>query len=113
MAASAITYLEGYLFDPPLAKNAFREAATIARGAGRKVALTLSGSFCVHRDRDEFKALICDHLDSSSPMKARSRRFTAAATSQPPPTIVLPRKAKAGALKLMRTGFRQSEPCFA
>jgi len=63
VAASAITYLEGYLFDPPLAKEAFRKAATIARGAGRKVALTLSDSFCVHRYKDEFKALIRDHID--------------------------------------------------
>lgn len=63
VAASAITYLEGYLFDPPAAKEAFRKAATIARGAGRKVALTLSDSFCVHRYKDEFKALIADHID--------------------------------------------------
>ncbi len=63
VAASAITYLEGYLFDPPLAKEAFRKAATIARGAGRKVALTLSDSFCVHRYKDEFKQLIAEHVD--------------------------------------------------
>jgi len=63
VAASAITYLEGYLFDPPAAKEAFRKAATIARGAGRKVALTLSDSFCVHRYKDEFRQLIADHID--------------------------------------------------
>lgn len=63
VAASAITYLEGYLFDPPAAKDAFRKAATIARGAGRKVALTLSDSFCVHRYKDEFKQLIAEHID--------------------------------------------------
>jgi sugar/nucleoside kinase (ribokinase family) len=63
VAASAITYLEGYLFDPPAAKEAFRKASTIARQAGRKVALTLSDSFCVHRYKDEFKALIADHVD--------------------------------------------------
>lgn len=63
VAASAITYLEGYLFDPPAAKEAFRKASTIARQAGRKVALTLSDSFCVHRYKDEFKALIADHID--------------------------------------------------
>jgi sugar/nucleoside kinase (ribokinase family) len=63
VAASAITYLEGYLFDPPAAKEAFRKASTIARGAGRKVALTLSDSFCVHRYKDEFKALIDQHVD--------------------------------------------------
>ena len=56
--ASAITYLEGYLWDPPAAKEAFTAAATIAHEAGRKVAITLSDSFCVDRYRDEFLDLI-------------------------------------------------------
>lgn len=56
--ASAYVYLEGYLWDPPAAKEAFREAASIAHGAGRRVALTLSDSFCVDRWRDEFLGLI-------------------------------------------------------
>ncbi|WP_026608455.1 adenosine kinase [Methylocapsa acidiphila] len=51
-------YLEGYLWDPPEAKAAFVKAAKIARGAGRKVALSLSDSFCVDRYRDEFIGLI-------------------------------------------------------
>ena len=51
---AAITYLEGYLWDPPKAKEAFREAMRIAHAAGRKVAITLSDSFCVDRFRDEF-----------------------------------------------------------
>ena len=55
--AAAITYLEGYLWDPPKAKEAFREASRIAHGAGRKVAITLSDSFCVDRYRDEFLEL--------------------------------------------------------
>jgi adenosine kinase len=58
IAASAVTYLEGYLWDPPHAKDAFRKAATIAHGAGRKVALTLSDAFCVDRYRAEFVDLI-------------------------------------------------------
>jgi adenosine kinase len=58
IAAAAITYLEGYLWDPPHAKDAFRKAATIAHGAGRKVALTLSDAFCVDRYRAEFVELI-------------------------------------------------------
>jgi sugar/nucleoside kinase (ribokinase family) len=58
VAGSAITYLEGYLWDPPHAKDAFRKAATIAHGAGRKVALTLSDAFCVDRYRAEFLDLI-------------------------------------------------------
>ncbi len=56
--ASAITYLEGYLWDPPAAKQAFLKAADIAHAAGRKVALTLSDAFCVDRYRDEFLDLI-------------------------------------------------------
>jgi sugar/nucleoside kinase (ribokinase family) len=56
--ASAITYLEGYLWDPPAAKEAFKRAATVAHDAGRKVAITLSDSFCVDRYRDEFLDLI-------------------------------------------------------
>jgi sugar/nucleoside kinase (ribokinase family) len=55
---AAITYLEGYLWDPPKAKDAFREAIRIAHGAGRKVAITLSDSFCVDRFRDEFLDLM-------------------------------------------------------
>ena len=58
IAASAITYLEGYLWDPPHAKEAFLKAAKIAHDAGRQVALTLSDAFCVDRYRAEFLDLI-------------------------------------------------------
>jgi sugar/nucleoside kinase (ribokinase family) len=58
VAASAIVYLEGYLWDPKNAKDAFRKASTIAHEAGRKVALTLSDSFCVDRYRGEFLDLM-------------------------------------------------------
>jgi adenosine kinase len=58
IAGAAITYLEGYLWDPPHAKDAFRKAAKIAHEAGRKVALTLSDAFCVSRYRAEFLELI-------------------------------------------------------
>src|SRR3954470_9813219 len=58
IASSAITYLEGYLWDPPHAKEAFRKAAKIAHDAGRQVALTLSDAFCVSRYRAEFVELI-------------------------------------------------------
>src|SRR3954467_15264127 len=58
IAASAITYLEGYLWDPKNAKEAFVKASTIAHEAGRQVALTLSDSFCVDRYRDEFLELM-------------------------------------------------------
>jgi sugar/nucleoside kinase (ribokinase family) len=56
--AAATVYLEGYLWDPPAAKEAFRQAADIAHAAGRRVAITLSDSFCVDRWRDEFLGLM-------------------------------------------------------
>src|SRR5256714_7502177 len=58
IAASSIVYLQGYLWDPKNAKEAFVKAPTIAHGAGRQVALTLSDSFCVDRYRDEFLDLM-------------------------------------------------------
>jgi sugar/nucleoside kinase (ribokinase family) len=58
VAGSAITYLEGYLWDPAHAKEAFIKAAAIAHEAKRLVALTLSDAFCVDRWRDEFLHLI-------------------------------------------------------
>jgi sugar/nucleoside kinase (ribokinase family) len=58
IAASAITYLEGYLWDPKNAKDAFLKAAKIAHEAERKVALSLSDAFCVDRWRDEFLQLM-------------------------------------------------------
>jgi sugar/nucleoside kinase (ribokinase family) len=58
IASAALTYLEGYLWDPPQAKEAFVKAAAVAHKAGRRVALTLSDSFCVDRYRAEFLSLI-------------------------------------------------------
>lgn len=61
--AASITYLEGYLFDPPEAKRAFVHAAEVAHAAGRKVALSLSDAFCVERHRESFLHLVTDHVD--------------------------------------------------
>src|SRR6266446_10968949 len=58
IAASSVIYLEGYLWDPKNAKDAFVKASTIAHQAGRQVALTLSDSFCVDRYRGEFLELM-------------------------------------------------------
>ncbi len=58
IAAAKITYLEGYLWDPKNAKDAFVKASGIAHEAGRQVALTLSDAFCVDRYRDEFLDLM-------------------------------------------------------
>lgn len=63
ISGAEITYLEGYLWDRPKAKEAFRTAAAIARRAGRKVALTLSDVFCVERHRDSFHDLIDSDVD--------------------------------------------------
>ncbi|WP_316230438.1 adenosine kinase [Bradyrhizobium sp. SZCCHNR1051] len=58
IAAARFIYLEGYLWDPKDAKDAFVKAAAIAHDAGREVALTLSDSFCVDRYREEFLDLM-------------------------------------------------------
>ncbi len=63
VAASKVTYLEGYLFDPPHAKEAFYKAAKVAHEAGQKVALTLSDGFCVARHRAAFLDLVEGHID--------------------------------------------------
>jgi sugar/nucleoside kinase (ribokinase family) len=55
---ASVTYLEGYLFDPPRAQAAFHEAAAMARAAGRQVALSLSDAFCVGRHRAAFHELL-------------------------------------------------------
>ena len=60
IAAASIVYLEGYLWDPKDAKDAFVKASQIAHKHGRKVALTLSDAFCVGRYRDEFIGLMRD-----------------------------------------------------
>lgn len=63
IADAKVTYLEGYLWDPPKAKEAIANAAEIAHANGRKVALTLSDPFCVERHRDTFLELISDRVD--------------------------------------------------
>ena len=63
VARSQVTYLEGYLYDPPAAKDAFHKAATLAKQAGNKVSLTLSDAFCVERYRAAFLNLVANHID--------------------------------------------------
>jgi len=63
VAASEITYLEGYLYDPPEAQAAFKKAAAAAHAAGRQVALSLSDAFCVNRHRAAFLDLVANHVD--------------------------------------------------
>ena len=63
IAEAGITYLEGYLFDRPSAKQTFRRAAEVAHAAGKKVALSLSDAFCVERHREEVLDLVRNHVD--------------------------------------------------
>lgn len=63
IARSKVTYIEGYLWDPPRAKEAILRAAQLAHQHKRKVALSLSDAFCVDRHRNEFNRLIDDHVD--------------------------------------------------
>jgi len=58
VAEAKVTYFEGYLWDPPRAKDAIRDCARIAHDNGREVSMTLSDSFCVGRYRDEFLELM-------------------------------------------------------
>jgi sugar/nucleoside kinase (ribokinase family) len=63
VAAARVLYMEGYLYDRPEAKEAFRHAARASHDAGRLVSLTLSDSFCVDRHREDFRALVTDEVD--------------------------------------------------
>lgn len=63
VSRAKVTYLEGYLFDPPPAKDAFRYAIKVAHDAGRKVAMSLSDPFCVERHRADFLDLVDGPLD--------------------------------------------------
>jgi sugar/nucleoside kinase (ribokinase family) len=63
IAAAQVTFLEGYLFDRPEAKEAYWKASRVAHDAGRRVALTLSDTFCVERHRDAWRDLVADQVD--------------------------------------------------
>ena len=63
VGSAQVTYVEGYLWDAPAAKQAVLKAFDAAHAAGRKVSITLSDSFCVHRYRDEFRDLVRNKVD--------------------------------------------------
>ncbi len=60
---AAITYFEGYLFEQPIAREAFIKACGSARNAGKRAAMTLSDSSCVDRQRGALVPFIRDHVD--------------------------------------------------
>jgi sugar/nucleoside kinase (ribokinase family) len=63
VARGKVVYLEGYLYDRPEAKEAYRKAAAVAHEAGGLVSITLSDSFCVDRHRDDFYKLVISEVD--------------------------------------------------
>lgn len=63
VAGSAVLYLEGYLWDPPVPRAAMQKAIAIAKARGRKVAFTLSDVFCVEGHRESFRDLLAAHVD--------------------------------------------------
>jgi sugar/nucleoside kinase (ribokinase family) len=63
VAASAVLYLEGYLWDQPAAKEGIRKAMRAAKAAGRTTAFTLSDTFCVERHREDFRLLLKGDID--------------------------------------------------
>jgi sugar/nucleoside kinase (ribokinase family) len=63
VARARITYLEGYLWDPPAAKKALLKASDIAHRSSHSVALSLSDPLCVERHRREFLDLVDNHVD--------------------------------------------------
>ncbi len=63
VAGASIVYFEGYLWDPPRAKDAMRKAARIVHAAGGRMAMSLSDPFCVERHRDEFLSLLGHEVD--------------------------------------------------
>jgi len=60
---AAITFFEGYLFEQPVAREAFVRACAIAKGEGKRAALTLSDSSCVERRHSAFVSFIGEHVD--------------------------------------------------
>lgn len=63
IAAAKVTYLEGYLWDPPAAKEAFLKAQGVAKANGRRVSLSLSDPFCVERHREELRDFVEKYVD--------------------------------------------------
>ena len=63
VASARYTFVEGYLWEEGSAKAAILRAAELAHAASRHVAFTTSDSFCVDRNRAEFRDLIRGSVD--------------------------------------------------
>ncbi len=109
-----IVYLEGYLWDPPEAKKAFRKAVAIAHEAGNAVALTLSDPFCVDRYRDEFLGLMRDgsldilfaNIHELKSLYQTADEATALAALREEAVLGVVTRSEAGALVVTRDGTR-------
>jgi len=106
-----VLYLEGYLFDPDEARKAFAKAATIARGAGRKISLTLSDGFVVDRHRAALMAFIESDVDilfaNESEVKALMQTTdfdVAAAGLRPHIEIAALTRSEKGSVIITKTG---------
>jgi len=119
VAGAAVVYLEGYLWDPPHAKQAFVKAAAIAHKNGRRVALTLSDAFCVDRYRAEFLDLIRNgtvdivlptSMSCAASMKPRTSTAARAPCSRMPSSRSSP-AARRAAWWSAATAWKRSRRC--
>ncbi|WP_380873546.1 adenosine kinase [Sphingomonas sp. DBB INV C78] len=117
IASAAILYLEGYLWDPAEPRAAMRAAIETAKGAGRKVAFTLSDTFCIERHRGDFNALIANgdvdilfanETEILSLNESDDFEAAVAATAAKVPTLVVTRSEK-GAIAIQE-GARAEVP---
>ena len=107
--ASEVTYLEGYLYDRPEAKDAYRVAAEAAHAAGRKVALSLSDSFCVDRHRADFLQLVAEGVDILFANEAEITALCTRSTRSRPPVRRFAGTARSPASPVARR-VRSSSP---
>ncbi len=63
IADHLVTYIEGYLFDVSDSTQAVVKACEIAKSNGRSIALSLSDSYCVDRNRNLFNDFIDRYVD--------------------------------------------------
>jgi sugar/nucleoside kinase (ribokinase family) len=117
IADSGIVYLEGYLWDPAEPRAAMEAAMEVAHAAGRKVAFTLSDTFCVDRHREGFWQLLRDgKIDILFANEAEAKAMVAvdnfeeavACLAKLAPTLVVTRSGE-GAIALSG-GQRASVP---
>ena len=90
VADAAVTYLEGYLFDPPAAQRRSVAPRPPRTRPGRQVALSLSDAFCVDRHRAAFRELVKQDVDILFANEAEITACTRRTPSRPPPSARAP-----------------------